>query len=125
MTKYDLETLIKNKFSGIKKGDIIDWGDRRDLILDENATQEYPITAIRRVGESNRVSFQVVHYKVDPTFHDQLIHYFGKIVRNNESKLYQKIDKKLSDAGITNESEEKSIIEDYRREKSATDIFNF
>jgi hypothetical protein len=125
MTEYNLETLIKNKFSNLKRGDIINLGDRRDLILDESSAGEYPITAIRRVGESKTVSFQIVHYKVDPVFLDQFIHYFGKVIRKNESELYQKIDKKLNEAGITNTTEEKSIKEDYRREKSAAEIFNF
>lgn len=127
MTEFSHKTLITNKFAQyLKRGDIINWGDKRDLIIDECSSHEYPLLALRRVGEnSGKISFQVINYRVDPIFKDDLQFYYGPVIRAEQQELYKKAEEKMAAAGITNTTERKSIEDDWRRAKSELDLFRF
>jgi hypothetical protein len=127
MTEYTYEQLREQRGFGLLKKDVIlRWQGRRDLIIDECNSQEYPLTALRRIGEqSGIVSFQVVHYRVEPTFKDDLLFYFGKVIRARDNEfLYARTEKKMAQAVITNQTETLSIQDDWRRAKAELNLID-
>jgi hypothetical protein len=124
MTTFTYSKLRENKGAKfLKKNDIVDWGNRRDLIINECNSHEYPLTAIRRIGElPEKVSFQIVHYRVEPVFKEDLQFYFGPVIRAEQRELYQRAEKRMTAAGITNTTEAQTIQDDWRRAKGELNL---
>jgi hypothetical protein len=126
MTEFTYEKLRDAKgFGLLKVGDILRWQERRDLIIDECKSLDYPLTGIRRVGSLNeRVYFQVVRYKIEPVFKDSLISCFGPTIHQEDSKAYELAERKMSRAGITNETERSALEEDRMIAKASLNLLD-
>ncbi|MBP7708160.1 hypothetical protein KA107_00620 [Candidatus Pacearchaeota archaeon] len=115
MTKYTIAELQERKaFNSLVGGDIIDWGDRRDLILEKKESGSYPIVGVRMVGDQDRrIAFQIIKYQVCPQFHDSLVDRRGLLIRREDSGQHSLIGTKMRIYGITFQTESVAIQKDW------------